>query len=545
MNLRLLHAIVLAALLAPWGISSADEPPARLAPARAPSSTSFEKEVIPFLARHCCSCHGGGKSKGELALDKYRNVKELLKDREVWETATDMVRTGEMPPKAKDQPRPNPSEAEAAMTAGDTILEEFDCGGVREYGRVTIRRLNRTEYNNSIRDLVGVDFKPSADFPNDDVGYGFDNIGDVLTVSPLLLEKYLSAAETIFEHAIVIADTPKPKKEHLGSPQPSFGAGGERRAGGQFLHGKGQIAGQIYLDDGGYTVRAEVFGQQLGDELVRAVLRVSGQDVKEFEITATDAKPDTIEANVRIKGGSRTIAVGFLNPFNPYIEPPKPGEERRPEPVPPKGTAANHLSCVRELELRIARAETLPPVQPPEDAVRPSGMPAELSEHIRLICDLMVMAFQSDVTRVITCVFAREGSEQKYRMIGVNEGYHELTLHRNDPEKIAKVRKINMYHVEQYADLIGKLKSVPEGDGSLLDSCMIAYGSGNSDGNRHTYEALPLLLAGKGGGSLKAGRHIRYPKETPVNNLWLAMLDRMGAPTETLCDSTGILPGLS
>ena len=204
-----------------------------------------------------------------------------------------------------------------------------------------------------------------------------------------------------------------------------------------------------------------------------------------------------------------------------------------------------YLSCVRELELRIARAETLPPVQPPEEATRPSGMPAELAEHIRLICDLMVLAFQTDVTRVVTCMFAREGSEQKYRMIGVNEGHHELTHHRNDPEKIAKVIKINNYHMQQFAYLIGKLKSVPEGEGSLLDNCMIAYGSGNSDGNRHTHEELPILVAGKGGGSIQSGRHLRYPGETPVNNLWLAMLDRMGVPTPSLGDSTGVLPGLS
>jgi Protein of unknown function (DUF1552) len=204
-----------------------------------------------------------------------------------------------------------------------------------------------------------------------------------------------------------------------------------------------------------------------------------------------------------------------------------------------------YLSCVREIELRIARAETLPPVRPPDDATRPSGMPAELAEHIRLMCDLMVLAFQTDVTRVITCMFAREGSEQKYRMIGVNEGHHELTHHRNDPAKIEKVKKINTYHMEQFAYLLGKLKSVPEGDGTLLDNCMIAYGSGNSDGNRHTHEELPILVAGKGGGSLKTGRHLRFARETPVNNLWLSMLDRMGAPTESLGDSTGVLPGLS
>jgi hypothetical protein len=204
-----------------------------------------------------------------------------------------------------------------------------------------------------------------------------------------------------------------------------------------------------------------------------------------------------------------------------------------------------YMTCVRELELRIARSETLPPVQPPPGATAPQSVPADLSEHFRLMCDLMVMAFQTDVTRVATCMFAREGSEQKYNMIGISEGHHELTHHRNDPAKIAKVREINTYHIQQYAYLIGKLKSIPEGEGTLLDNCMIAYGSGNSDGNRHTHDNLPILLAGKGGGSLKTGRHIRSPKETPVNNLWLAMLDRMGVPTPSLGDSTGKLEGLS
>jgi len=204
-----------------------------------------------------------------------------------------------------------------------------------------------------------------------------------------------------------------------------------------------------------------------------------------------------------------------------------------------------YLSCVRELELRIARAETLPPVQPPTGAVKPQQVPSDLAEHFRLMCDLIVLALQTDVTRIITCMFGREGSEQKYRMVGISEGHHELTHHRNNPEKIAKVRTINTFHIQQFAYLLGKLKSIPEGEGSLLDNCMIAYGSGNSDGNRHTHENLPILLAGKGGGSLKTGRHIRYSRETPVNNLWLAMLDRMGAPTESLGDSTGVLPRLS
>ncbi|WP_406700612.1 DUF1552 domain-containing protein [Singulisphaera sp. Ch08] len=204
-----------------------------------------------------------------------------------------------------------------------------------------------------------------------------------------------------------------------------------------------------------------------------------------------------------------------------------------------------YLTCVRELELRIARAETLPPIQPPAGAVRPESVPADLGDHFHLMCDLMVLAFQTDVTRVATCMFGREGSELKYKMVGVSEGHHELTHHRGDPDKIDKVRSINTFHIQQFAYLIGRLKAIPEGEGTLLDNCMIAYGSGNSDGNRHSHDNLPILVAGKGGGSLKPGRHVRFPKETPVNNLWLSLLDRMGAHLDQLGDSTGHLEGLS
>ncbi len=204
-----------------------------------------------------------------------------------------------------------------------------------------------------------------------------------------------------------------------------------------------------------------------------------------------------------------------------------------------------YLSCVREIELRIARAETLPPAQPPPGAVKPQSAPADLAEHFRLMCDLLVLAFQTDVTRIATCMFGREGSEQRYTMVGVNEGHHELTHHRGDPAKIAKVRTINTFHIEQFAGFLAKLKAIPEGEGTLLDNCMIAYGSGNSDGNRHTHNDLPLLLAGKGGGTIKTGQHLRFADETPVNNLWLALLVRMGAPTARLGDSTGVLEGLS
>jgi hypothetical protein len=203
-----------------------------------------------------------------------------------------------------------------------------------------------------------------------------------------------------------------------------------------------------------------------------------------------------------------------------------------------------YFSAVRDIEERIERARKLPEVKQP-DIAKPKGVPQDFQEHIRLLCDLLVLAFQADITRVCTFVFANEGSNKPYPFISVPEGHHDLSHHGNDPKKRAKIRDINVFHVTQLAYLLGKLKSIPEGDGTLLDHCMIGYGSGNSDGNAHNHDDLPILLAGGGCGTVKTGRHIRYPKDTPLNNLWMAMLERMNSSVQTLGDSTGVLKGLS
>ncbi len=204
-----------------------------------------------------------------------------------------------------------------------------------------------------------------------------------------------------------------------------------------------------------------------------------------------------------------------------------------------------YLSGVRDVERRIAGADKLPPVHLPDDVSRPAGVPANLTDHLRLMCDLMVLAFQTDVTRIATFMIGREGSEQKYRMAGVNEGHHTISHHQNKQVNIDKIKAINIYHVQQLAYLTGKLKSVKEGEGTLLDSCLIAYGSAIADPNRHAHEDLPVLLVGRGGGTIKTGRFVRFPRETPLNNLWLAMLERFGAATPKLGDATGVLEGLS
>jgi hypothetical protein len=155
--------------------------------------------------------------------------------------------------------------------------------------------------------------------------------------------------------------------------------------------------------------------------------------------------------------------------------------------------------------------------------------------------DLQVLAYQTDMTRVITLMMAREGSNRPYRSIGISDGHHNMTHHQNDPEKIAKVTKINEVHVKMFAYLLDRLKATPDGDGNLLDHSLILYGSSISDGNLHTHHDLPIVLAGGGGGHVKGNRHIKYPKDTPLNNLLLSMLAKAGVAVENFGDSTGKL----
>ena len=198
-----------------------------------------------------------------------------------------------------------------------------------------------------------------------------------------------------------------------------------------------------------------------------------------------------------------------------------------------------YLTSVREIEQRIQVAEK-DVAQTPPSFEKPAGVPADFGDYAKLMFDLMLVAFQTGTTRVSTFMLGREGSLRAYRELGISDAHHPITHHDGNPELIEKVAQINTYHLEQFAYFLGKLKSTPDGDGTLLDHSLIVYGSGLSDGNWHEHDNLPILLAGKSG-----GRHITYPAETPMNNLHLALLDRMGVHIESLGDSNGELNVLS
>ncbi|HXG11393.1 MAG TPA: DUF1552 domain-containing protein [Gemmataceae bacterium] len=200
---------------------------------------------------------------------------------------------------------------------------------------------------------------------------------------------------------------------------------------------------------------------------------------------------------------------------------------------------SEYLDAVRDVERRIQKAEQEVAEKPLPDLDRPIGVPAAYADHARLMFDLQVLALQGDVTRVITFQLARETSNRTYPEIGVPEPHHPLSHHGNDPEKIAKIAKINQFHVSLFAEFLGKLKAIKEGDGTLLDHSLFLYGSGMGNPNVHDHINLPILVAGGAAGGMKGGRHIRFSKPTPLANLHLTLLDKVGVHLDKFADSNG------
>jgi mono/diheme cytochrome c family protein len=264
------------------------------------AEAAFQKDILPFITQNCFTCHGKGKSKGDLALDKYKDAESMQKDPDNWDNVMDQLRKREMPP--KERPQPTQADVDKVMGSIHGVMAAMNASSLTNVGRVTLRRLNKTEYNNTIRDLLGVDFKPAADFPGDDVGYGFDNIGDVLTVSPLLLEKYLSATESILDQAIVIVQPAKPAKSAVGTLRLPA------------LISDGEAGGLASFDEGDYIIRARLGAGKTANGNFRAMLRVDGKDVKEFAVNASTNDPAIFETTMRMKSGTERVAVANLNP---------------------------------------------------------------------------------------------------------------------------------------------------------------------------------------------------------------------------------------
>jgi hypothetical protein len=200
-----------------------------------------------------------------------------------------------------------------------------------------------------------------------------------------------------------------------------------------------------------------------------------------------------------------------------------------------------YLYAVRDIERRIGGVDKLAGAEQGINFSRPAGVPAKFEDHTKLLFDLMTLAFQTDSTRVISFMYANEGSNRNYPEVNVNDGHHNLSHHGNNAEKQSLISQINRYHITLLSHLLERLASIKEGDRTLLENSMIFYGSGIGDGNRHNHDDLPIAVFGRGGGALKTGRHNIYPKDTPLTNLYRTMLDIGGARVDSFSDSTGLL----
>jgi hypothetical protein len=203
-----------------------------------------------------------------------------------------------------------------------------------------------------------------------------------------------------------------------------------------------------------------------------------------------------------------------------------------------------YVEAVREVEQRLQRIEKRAETSPTAGVDAPVGVPDSFEEHANLMFDLQLLAYQADLTRVVTFQIGRELSARSYPNIGIEEAHHDISHHQNNPERMAKNTKINTFHMELFARFLARMRATPDGDGSLLDHSMLMYGAGMGDGNVHSAHNLPIVLLGGGCGRLSGGRHLKAPLDTPLMNLGLSLLDKVGVELEAIGDSTGRLSSL-
>lgn len=286
---------------------------APLAWADTPEQAAFGTDVVPMVRSYCVGCHSGEKPKAGFDLSKYPDAASAMKSRKAWKLVLDAIEAGTMPPEGK--PRPSQAEIDRAVAWLEAQLSKADCRILDDPGRVTLRRLNRVEYRNTVRDLLGVDYQPTEDFPSDDVGYGFDNIGDVLTLPPILMERYLSAAEEIAAKAIVDENPSRPLVKHFTLDDTAGGAPYSKRF-GRILTSQGEVT--IHPDfpvDGEYKVHIRAFGEQAGPDPVKIAIKFDGKTLKEQDVKSTEATTGSYEAKFRATRGKTPVAVAFLNDF--------------------------------------------------------------------------------------------------------------------------------------------------------------------------------------------------------------------------------------
>ncbi len=371
----LLFALPPAAILC-----AAAVPPARshrAAPAATPQAAGFESTMGALVKKYCVACHSGSMPAAGITLSSNRTITEILKEHDTWDRAAAAIRGGQMPPAGS----PAPTAAEKSKGLGwlETAITQAQCK-LQDPGRVTLRRLNRFEYNTTIRDLVGADFKVADDFPTDDTGYGFDNNGDVLSISPLLMEKYLKTAEKIAEAAIATPEgASKPVRIDVGKMGSDINAGVSGR-GARSLGTTGEVFTDYdFPKAGDYTLQVTAYGDQAGTEPAKMQVKLDGNAVHIFDIPSTERNPDTVQVPLTVTAGKHRVAMRFTND---YYEPNNPNPRRRDRNL-------------------YVLAVTIHP---------PSGMPAELPPtHTKIVfCQPSASLTEAAAARRIVTAFARK-----------------------------------------------------------------------------------------------------------------------------------------
>jgi mono/diheme cytochrome c family protein len=271
--------------------------------------------VRPLLGKYCLDCHGPKKTKAKLDFTKFPDESSILRERRLWKRVLDQVAGHEMPP--DDAPaKPSPAERERIAAYVEGIIERLAPGEARNPGRVVLRRLNRVEYRRTVRDLLGVDFDPSEDFPSDDVGYGFDNIGDVLSLPPLLMEKLVAAAEKIVARVVQVPEDFRPRTTHLEAEAMKGPPGVQPEGDGLVYFAEGEAGETVEVPrEGAYLLRVRAGADQAGGEPARVSLRVDGVQAAAFDVPVSRRDPKVYEEKVTVKAGRRRLSAAFVNDY--------------------------------------------------------------------------------------------------------------------------------------------------------------------------------------------------------------------------------------
>ena len=297
------------------GANPAGTPTASVALANDPPVTpTFASHGLPLAKKYCYDCHSGKEPEGGIAFETAIDDKSVLKSRKLWTRALDLIQQGVMPP-ADAEPIPA-GDKEQLIAVLDRTLNFVDCSQGVDPGRVTIRRLNRNEYNNTVRDLLGVNFRPADDFPSDDVGYGFDNIGDVLSLPPLLMEKYLDAADAIARQSIIAIDLKKPKTQTAAARELTLSRAASRLRDVVGINSVGDVSAKFEaVLPGTYRLIARAAQQRGGDDPAKMELRVDGQKVTDFNVRNGQSRFESFEKEITLTRGMHDVAAAFTNDF--------------------------------------------------------------------------------------------------------------------------------------------------------------------------------------------------------------------------------------